>query len=231
MMRLLQYGIGMIIMMGLLSLQQQQSLTKEVLLFSDDFSGKESAGNYIIEKSNKDTNAVQFRDGHMELDSEGGLTVWYREKLKGDIRISFDRMLVMEAGPHDRLSDLNQFWMANDPGGNMFNRTGGFREYDSLLMYYVGMGGNYNKTTRMRRYDGKGTLEIVGEYTDSAHLLQPNHWYHIDIITRKGINSFIVDGVKYFEYEDKNQIGSGWFAFRSTRSRQRIDNLKIYAIQ
>ena len=81
MMRLLQYGIGMIIMMGLLSLQQQQSLTKEVLLFSDDFSGKESAGNYIIEKSNKDTNAVQFRDGHMELDSEGGLTVWYREKL------------------------------------------------------------------------------------------------------------------------------------------------------
>ena len=129
------------------------------------------------------------------------------------------------------LSDLNQFWMANDPAGKMFRRTGGFREYDSLLMYYVGMGGNYNKTTRMRRYDGKGTLEIVGEYTDSAHLLKPNHWYHIDIITRKGINRFIVDGVTYFEYEDKNQIASGWFAFRSTKSRQRIDNLKIYAIE
>lgn len=224
-----QYGILMVITVGMLSLQQQQPV--EVLILNDDFSGKESAGNYIIEKSNKDTNAVQFRDGQMELDSEGGLTVWYREKLKGDIRISFDRMVVMEGGPHDRLSDLNQFWMANDPGDQLFKRTGGFREYDSLLMYYVGMGGNYNKTTRMRRYDGRGTLEMVGEYTDSAHLLKPNHWYHIDIITRKGINSFIVDGVKYFEYEDKNQIGSGWFAFRSTKSRQRIDNLKIYAIE
>lgn len=229
--RAARYGIGLISMLGLLSLQQQQSVTKEVLLFSDDFAGKESAGNYIIEKNSKDTNAVQFMGEQLQLDSEGGLTVWYREKLKGDIRISFDRMVVMEAGPHDRLSDLNQFWMANDPGEKMFKRTGGFREYDSLLMYYVGMGGNYNKTTRMRRYDGKGTLEIVGEYTDSAHLLKPNHWYHIDIITRKGINSFIVDGVKYFEYEDKNQIGSGWFAFRSTRSRQRIDNLKIYALE
>lgn len=227
--RLGRYGILTVIMVGMLSLQQQQPL--EVLILNDDFSGKESAGNYIIEKSNKDTNAVQFRDGQMELDSEGGLTVWYREKLKGDIRISFDRMVVMEGGPHDRLSDLNQFWMANDPGDQLFKRTGGFREYDSLLMYYVGMGGNYNKTTRMRRYDGRGTLEMVGEYTDSAHLLKPNHWYHIDIVTRKGINSFIVDGVKYFEYEDKNQIGSGWFAFRSTKSRQRIDNLKIYAIE
>lgn len=224
-----RYGILTFITVGLLSLQQQQPV--EVLILNDDFSGKESAGNYIIEKSNKDTNAVLFRDGQMELDSEGGLTVWYREKLKGDIRISFDRMVVMEGGPHDRLSDLNQFWMANDPGDQLFKRTGGFREYDSLLMYYVGMGGNYNKTTRMRRYDGRGTLEMVGEYTDSAHLLKPNHWYHIDIITRKGINSFIVDGVKYFEYEDKNQIGSGWFAFRSTKSRQRIDNLKIYAIE
>lgn len=226
--RLRRYGILTAITVGLLSLQQQPV---EVLILNDDFSGKESAGNYIIEKNNKDTNAVQFSDGQMVLDSEGGLTVWYREKLKGDIRISFDRMVLMEGGPHDRLSDLNQFWMANDPGDKLFKRTGGFREYDSLLMYYVGMGGNYNKTTRMRRYDGKGTLEIVGEYTDSAHLLKPNHWYHIDIITRKGINSFIVDGVKYFEYEDKNQISSGWFAFRSTKSRQQIDNLKIYAIE
>ena len=229
--RVLRYGIATILTVGLLSLQQQQSVSKEVLLFSDDFAGIESAKNYIIEKSNKDTNAVEYTEGQLQLDSEGGLTVWYQEKLTGDIRISFDRMVVMNGGPHDRLSDLNQFWMANDPQNKMFTRTGGFREYDSLLMSYVGMGGNYNKTTRMRRYDGKGTLEIVGEYTDSAHLLQPNHWYHIDIITRKGINSFIVDGVKYFEYEDKNQIGSGWFAFRSTRSRQRIDNLKIYAIQ
>ena len=229
--RAARYGIGVIIMMGLLSLQPQQSVTKEVLLFSDDFSGIESAGNYIIEKNSKDTNAVEFTNGQLQLDSEGGLTVWYQEKLTGDIRISFDRMVVMNGGPHDRLSDLNQFWMANDPQGKMFNRTGGFREYDSLLMYYVGMGGNYNKTTRMRRYDGKGTLEIVGEYTDSAHLLKPNHWYHIDIISRKGINQFIVDGVTYFEYKDKDPIGSGWFAFRSTRSRQRIDNLKIYAIE
>ena len=50
-------------MMGLQARQQQQSVTKEVLLFNDDFAGKESAENYLIEKSNKDTNAVEFRDG------------------------------------------------------------------------------------------------------------------------------------------------------------------------
>lgn len=57
------------------------------------------------------------QNGQLQLDSEGGLTVSCREKLKGDIRISFDRMVVIKGGPHDRLSDLNQFWMANDPAG------------------------------------------------------------------------------------------------------------------
>lgn len=51
--RAARYGIGLMSMVGFLFLQPQQNLTREVLLLSDDFSGKESAENYIIEKSNK----------------------------------------------------------------------------------------------------------------------------------------------------------------------------------
>ena len=166
----------------------------------------------------------------MQLDTEEGITIWYKYELRGDLLIEYDRIVVMQNGKHDRLSDMNQFWMATDPQQKMFSRKGGFREYDSLQMYYVGMGGNYNKTTRMRRYDGKGNLQIVGEFADSAHLLQPNKTYHIQIRIEKGTSTFIVNGETYFTYKDEKPLQHGWFAIRSTRSRQLIDNVKIWQL-
>ena len=201
------------------------------LVFSDDFSGDNLSDSWVIEKNVNEENVCGLRNGVMELNSENGVTVWYKEKLSGNILIEFDRKVIMGGGKHDRLSDLNQFWMATDPNKKMFTREGAFREYDSLQLYYVGMGGNYNTTTRMRRYDGRGKLEIIGELTDSAHLLQPDKNYHIVISCNNGEISFRVDNVIFFSFKDNNPLTSGWFAIRSTRSHQLIDNLKIWQLE
>lgn len=203
----------------------------ESLLFEDDFERTSIGNNWIIERDSADLPGVYVKDGRLYLESHDGITVWYKEKLKGNIRIEYDRRVVMEEGKHDRLSDLNQFWMATDPGNRMFSRKGGFREYDSLQMYYCGFGGNYNSTTRLRRYDGRGKQELVGEYTDSSHLLTANKTYHIEITCREGISVFRVDGELFFDYTDKYPFSEGWFGWRSTRSRQWIDNLRIWSIK
>jgi Domain of unknown function (DUF6250) len=200
------------------------------LIFEDDFSTAVISDKWIVEKNSKEENVCTIVNGQLQLNSEDGITAWYKHELKGNILIEYDRKIVMEGGNHDRLSDLNQFWMATDPANKMFTRKGGFREYDSLQMYYVGMGGNYNTTTRMRRYDGKGGLQIVGEFTDSSHLLKANKNYHIKIKIENRVSTFMINDVEFFSFKDGKPFTHGWFALRSTKSRQLVDNLKIWQL-
>jgi rhamnogalacturonan endolyase len=201
----------------------QKDYAYKHLIFEDDFSSGQLSDQWVIEK-----NVYSIVDEKLQLHSNEGITLWYRQMLRGNIQIEYDRVVVIQGGEHDRLSDMNQFWMATDPQNKMFTRKGGFREYDSLKMYYVGMGGNYNTTTRMRRYDGKKNMQIVGEFTDSSHLLKPNFIYHVVITSYNGMNRFSVNGDTYFSFKDEAPFNQGWFAIRSTKSRQWIDNLKIW---
>jgi hypothetical protein len=220
-----------IIFLGFLQGQSNNHLlTKKKLLFSDEFSGPHLNSSWLVECTDNPAKAVETVNGQLQLNTAGGITVWYKNELKGNLLIEFDRTIVMNGSENDRLSDLNQFWMATDPSNRMFQRKGSFREYDSLQMYYVGMGGNYNTTTRMRRYDGKGKLEVIKEYADSAHLLKPNHTYHITIQVKNGKSRFSVDGQEFFCFKDPKPLKHGWFAIRSTKSRQLIDNLKIWQL-
>lgn len=203
---------------------------RKTLLFSDDFTDTAISKNWVLEVADAERKACVAKDGSLELNTVGGVTAWYKKELRGNLLIEFDRTVVMEGGPNDRLSDLNQFWMATDPRGKMFSRKGDFKEYDSLQLYYVGMGGNYNTTTRMRRYDGKGKLEIVGEWKDSGHLLQPNKTYHISILVKNGVSGFYVDGRRFFSYKDSQPFTHGWFGIRSTKSRQRIGRVQVWRI-
>lgn len=205
-------------------------LNKKTLLFSDDFTDTALGKNWILEVAEVERKACAVKDGQLELNTVGGVTAWYKKELRGNVLIEFDRRVMMEDGPNDRLSDLNQFWMATDPRRKMFSRKGDFKEYDSLQLYYVGMGGNYNTTTRMRRYYG-GKLEIVGELKDNGHLLQPNKTYHIAIMVKDGVSGFYVDGKRFFSYKDSQPFTHGWFGIRSTKSRQRIDRVRIWRIQ
>lgn len=199
------------------------------LIFHDDFSQPLDTSIWKIEKSNKPGDAVYTYNGKLILDTYNGVTVWLRKELRGNILIDYKRKVIMNGMKNDRLSDLNQFWMTTDPhNSNLFTRKGGFKEYDSLCMYYVGMGGNYNSTTRFRKYDGKGEKSIIAEYNDSLHLLQPNTEYHIQISMYNGEITFTVNGIVYFHYTDKDPLTHGCFGIRSTRSRQEIEEISIY---
>lgn len=202
---------------------------KEKLIFSEDFTSL-NKGLWISEIAPQPASSVYLQNGYLVLDTKGGVTVWLNKKLSGNIRIEYTRRVLIDTGRNDRLSDFNTFWMAADPrNSNLFTRNGVLKSYDSLQLYYVGMGGNTNKTTRFRKYQGNGERTLLKEYTDSAHLLQANRTYTISIEVKGNTVSYAVDGEKWFEYNDPAVLKEGYFGFRSTKSRQAIDNIKIYA--
>jgi len=184
---------------------------------------------------------VTFKGDTCEILSPKGLTLWRKERLQQGTTVEYDACVVDEGRTGDRLSDLNCFWMASDPKkkdiwARSEWRSGIFARCYTLQMYYVGYGGNYNSTTRFRRYDGNeaGVEDatkrpaILKEYTDKAHLLKANHWYHVKIESRRGHTRFFIDGECIVDYLDPQPLESGWFGFRTTLSRTRITNFKAY---
>jgi len=199
------------------------------VLFQDDFS-KPLSG-WVAEYARKPGNVVESRDGRLVMDVDGGATVWLDRPLYGNVLISFTRRVIVDGGKNDRLSDLNVFWMARDPKrDNLFTRGGKFEDYDDLAMYYVGIGGNRNTTTRLRRY-GDGRRELVAEYTDATHLLAPNRDYRIEIAVFDGCTRVRVDGVDWFTYRDPHPLASGYLGLRTTWSRQTGDDLTIQRLE
>ena len=182
---------------------------------------------------------VTFIGDTAEIVSPKGLTLWRKEKMNGRVTIEYDACIVVEK-EGDRLSDLNCFWMASDPTcpDNIWKRekwrNGIFLNCYSLQLYYMGYGGNYNSTTRFRRYDGneagitdpKARPAIWKEYTDADHLLKANHWYHIKITNEDNRISYYIDGKRLVDFRDAEPLTEGWFGFRTTLSRTRITNFR-----
>jgi rhamnogalacturonan endolyase len=190
------------------------------LLLRDDFNALDTTL-WKVEIAPQPNSSVYVQNGNLVLDTKGGVTVWLNKKLSGNIRIEYTRKVMVKGSVNDRLSDLNTFWMARDLNNqDLFTRDGVLESYDSLQLYYVGMGGNTNKTTRFRKYQGTGERTLLKEYTDSAHLLKPNYTYKITIEVKGTTVSYAVDG------EDE-----GYFGFRSTKSRQMISDISIYQLK
>ena len=111
--------------------------------------------NWIVETPPHPDSRVTVENGKLLLDVADGATVYFKEKLSGNVMFEYTRKVLVEQGLNGRLSDFNQFWMTIDlRNENLFTRTGVFSEYDPLLLYYVGLGGNDNSTTRFRKYTG-----------------------------------------------------------------------------
>lgn len=200
------------------------------LLYQDNFA--KGLDNWIVETPPHRDARVSVENGKLLLDVNNGATVWFREKLSGNVMIEYTRKVLVEQGPNDRLSDFNQFWMASDPRNeNLFTRTGVFSEYDPLLLYYVGFGGNENSTTRFRKYTGTSDRTLHQEHTDAKHLLQPNKEYHIRTTVYNGLTRFYVNGELYFEFKDPEPLTEGYFGFRILKSRQEIDNFRVYRLR
>ncbi len=195
---------------------------------------------WLVESESPDYK-VTFQGDTAEIISPKGLTLWRKEAFTAPVTIEYDASVVLETSD-DRLSDLNCFWMASDPhvpDGDILTRLqerqGIFLNCYSLQLYYMGYGGNHNSTTRFRRYDGneEGITDaekrpsILVEYTDSAHLLQPNHWYHIKLSNVADTVRYYIDGEKLVEYIDPQPLKKGYFGFRTTLSRTRITNFQV----
>jgi len=210
--------------------QLQQDFSNKKLLYTDGFD--KDLKNWVIEIPATPASSVSIKDHKLLIDVDGGATVWLKKKLSGNLMITYKRKVLVDTGRNDRLSDLNQFWMANDPENeNLFTRKGVFFEYDSLLLYYVGFGGNSNTTTRFRKYTGKGERVLYKDLTDREHLLKPNKAYAIKIVAYNGLSKFFVDGKEFFSFCDLNPVTKGYFGFRTTQSRQEIDDFKIYQLK
>lgn len=194
---------------------------------------------WMIESESPDYQVKHLGDT-LEIVSPKGLTLWHKEQMKGNVVIEYDACVMDEGRPEDRLSDLNCFWMASDPKSlnnikkRMAWRNGVFANSYSLQLYYVGFGGNHNTTTRFRRYDGDeaGIADkekrpaILKEYTDEAHLLKPNKWYHIRLESLNGQVTYTINGERLVDFRDARPLNEGWFGFRTTQSRTRIANFR-----
>ena len=191
---------------------------------------------YWIVESESPEYVLSFTDDStLEIVSPKGLTLWYAAPMKSGIEIEYDAC-VYDEREGDRLSDLNCFWMASDPKtktvfDRLGERNGVFANCAQMQLYYVGYGGNYNSTTRFRRYNGEPGPAIITEYTDEAHLLKANHWYHIKLVAaRDGRVEYWIDGEKLVDYLDPQPLRKGWFGFRTTLSRTGIRNFSYRKI-
>jgi hypothetical protein len=211
-------------------------LLAEVLLSgaaapADDF--RHGLAHWQIEDEGGAT--VRAADAVLDIDAPHGISLWWRERLTGPVAIDYDVEPVAAGGPQDAVSDVNAFWMATDPsapGGSPLAhpRSGAFASYDTLLTYYVGIGGNRNTTTRFRRYIGQpGNRPLLPQHdrSDPAAMLQPNRWTHVGLIANGRRIAVERDGKPLFTYDDPQAYRSGWFALRTTKSHLRIRNLRI----
>lgn len=207
-----------------------EQFQKGQLLYEDDF--ENDLENWVVETPESPNSKVGIEDDKLVIDVDHGATVWFNKILSGNILIEYNRKVIMNSGQNDRLSDLNQFWMASDPEReNLFTRNGTFSEYDSLTLYYAGIGGNSNGTTRFRKYQGNGERTLLFDFQDEHHLLQANKNYLIQLVVYNGVTKVFVDGEQYFSFTDKEPLTRGYFGFRTVKSHQHIDDFRVYKLK
>jgi len=185
---------------------------------------------WVIELEYPDKSAVEIADEGLLIDSHGGATLWLDTLLTGDYEIVYEREILLDNGDNDRLSDLNQFWGAQEPDGStkLKPRDGRLDSYNDLKLFYVGIGGNYNTTTRFRRYDGTGDRILLAEKNEKPFLLEAGRTDTIRTVVRSSANITEVwmNGQLLFEQEGIRRV-EGYFGIRLTASRQIIKRLTI----
>lgn len=213
----------------------KEKTLKTQLIYEENFDN--DLEDWQVEQMPKGT--VEIIDDKLEINDVSGCTVWLKEKFKGSIMIEYDVFLIKEDGPNDRVSDLNCFWMATDleNPNNLFEnsqkRGGKFSNYDTLQLYYMGVGGNDNGTTRFRRYVGNGERPLLPEHDlkDSEFMLEANKKYHIKIIAHNSMIQYYRDNQLFAELNDENPYTSGHFGFRTVKNHMTVDNFRVYSLK
>ncbi|MCT4604234.1 MAG: DUF6250 domain-containing protein [Marinifilum sp.] len=211
--------------------------TKTKLLFQDDFETL-NPNNWVLELQSN-LGFVGIKNEKLEIDVPKGVTIWFKHRLKGNILIEYDAVVIDQAGPNDRVSDLNCFWMATDPRNpkDIFNSSrkpsGKFQDYDTLRLYYVGLGGHANTKTRFRRYDGTGSKPLLKKHDLSSEnvLIEANKTYRIRLVAMGNQIRYYRDNHLIYDFVDEYPYRKGWFGIRTINNHMKVDNLKIYRIK
>lgn len=202
------------------------------LLHEDDFRGGLARWRVELERPG----TIRATEGVLDIDVPRGATLWFEHELRSPVAIVYEATAVAAGGPNDRVSDVNCFWMArNRDGGAPYERRRGgtFTEYNDLLTYYVGLGGNTNTTTRFRRYIGDPLVRpLLPEHdlTAPETLLAPNRKQTITLVAKGPVIEYWRDSQRLFHYTDPAPYVRGWFALRTVQSHVRIERLRVHAL-
>lgn len=200
------------------------------IILEEDFQQFDSR-QWRVETERPQHSRVFTEQGRLIMDTRGGMTVWLQHLLQGAYRIEFLRQVLVAGQANDRLSDMNLFWAAHEPGSAVLNPRGGVLEsYDSLVTYYVGMGGNGNTTTRFRHYDGSTERPLLGERLHCADLLEAGRIYRIRIDVTATATQYWVDERLLFSQPLTQLPAPGYFGLRSVWSRQAISRFRVRAL-
>ncbi|MEO7309263.1 MAG: DUF6250 domain-containing protein [Chitinophagaceae bacterium] len=202
------------------------------LIYSDNFDN-DLAG-WIAEQGKG--SKVSIVNGAMDVEGTAGSTVWFDKSINAPMMIEYDATIIDSGGVNDRIADLNCFWLATDPANrdsffaNSKNRNGVFGIYDSLQLYYVGLGGHNNTTTRFRKYEGDGNKPVLPENDLSASefLITPNQINHVKIVVYNQVIQYYRNDQLIYNIVDKTPYRSGYFGIRGTRNHTKVDNFKVY---
>jgi hypothetical protein len=207
------------------------------LLYSDDFS--HGLDQWVVEMEKPGT--VTAKSGVLDIDVPAGVTVWFRHELEGPVMITYEATVISAGSPNDRVSDLNSFWMATDPSSpnNFFAhpRSGKFADYNTLRMYYVGLGGNGNTTTRFRRYIGDAVERPLLPQNDRAIAQHPklgitaNRQQTVTLIADGSLIQYWRDGKKIFQMMDPEPYTRGWFGIRTTKDHMQVRNVRVLQLE
>ena len=237
-----QKGISILLLAGLIVCVNECKL----LIFKEkeekiktSFDQPEDLENWVPELEGP-SSEVSIVDGALDIDASGGATIWFKEKLKAPLEIKYTVVVVDKSGKNDRVSDLNCFWMANDPRCEeaIFScpdslRRGKFSHYHQLKTYYVGYGGHNNSKTRFRRYLGTGDRPLLPEHDLGApHLIVPNQELKVQIIVLNNRTTYSINGQTIFDfYDNDDPYEEGWFAFRTVRNHMQIKDFKVVSLK
>lgn len=184
---------------------------------------------WVAEVENPLGSLIRADGDQLLLQADRGLTIWLTTPLRPPYEITYQRQILHENAAALRISDMNQFWAAqleSTGSGFPFRHSGSFSGYDDIDLFYFGIGGNNNRTSRFRHYDGHGRRQLLGEYLDAAHLLQAGHVYHIRTVVLLHATRVYIDGRCWFQSTDQT-MPSGYFGLRLTGSSQRISHFQV----
>jgi len=105
------------------------------VVFEDDF---DSLKHWHVEQVDGSARIV---DGRLVMSDRGGTTAWLKQPIQAPALIEFTATPLDDGNKNDAVSDLNMFWMAQNPGQANRSpfaakpRSGAFKEYNLSLIH------------------------------------------------------------------------------------------------